>query len=888
MLMSSQKALQTIKEAAQKRSTGLDLSGLGLTELPREIGELTNLRILYLRRNKISRLPTEIGNLTQLSELSLAANPIKELPAEFWRLKSLKRLWLDETQLPALPAEIGTLSNLTRLALHGNRLATLPAAIGNLVNLQELYLGTNQLAELPAEIGKLSQLKILTLDSNRLETLPPAIGNLVNLQELHLFKNQLVSLPESLRELPSLRCLTLHKNGTLNLPPEVLGPTRREIVKNSAIPAKPPEILEYYFRTQRARRPLNEARLILVGHGEVGKTSLVNWLIYDTFNDKEKQTEGIQITQWSIRLHENEAVRLNIWDFGGQEIMHSTHQFFLTQRSLYLLVLNGRQGHEDADAEYWLNLIEKFGEDSPVIVVLNKMKEYPFNLNRRGLVQKFPLVRGFIQTDCADGTGIEGLRQAIERETDHLEHLRDAFPASWFAIKDRLASMRENYVTFDRYREICNNSDETDPLAQESLASYLHTLGIALNYKDDPRLRDAHVLNPQWVTKGIYSILNAQDLAEQKGELRVDDLARILDPDQYPWERHTLLLELIRKFELCFSFPEEEGRYLIPESLDKQQPVEAEKFRAKESLNFHYHYPIPPEGLVPRFIVRTHVLSTNQPRWRTGVILNFEGNRALVKADVHDKRVFIAVTGPAAGQRRLLAIIRADFEHIHRNFRFQPEEMVPVPDRPSVLVPYKKLCVLESNGIATFLEVVDTGVLELDVQKLLNGVDLEGTRRTGPSTDSQPRPLRLFYSYSHQDEELHDELEKHLTLFRRQGLIEAWHDRRIIPGDEWNRKIDENLERADIILLLVSAYFIASDYCYDIELTRALERYKSGEVCVIPVILRDVNWQQTPFARLQAVPRNGKAVTTWENRDTAWKSVAESIEKVIRELQGSG
>ena len=99
--------------------------------------------------------------------------------------------------------------------------------------------------------------------------------------------------------------------------------------------------------------------------------------------------------------------RLHVWDFGGQEIMHSTHQFFLTQRSLYLLVLNGRQGHEDADAEYWLNLIDSFGEDSPVIVVLNKIKEHPFDLNRRGLMQKFGIVRDFIETDCEDGTGID-------------------------------------------------------------------------------------------------------------------------------------------------------------------------------------------------------------------------------------------------------------------------------------------------------------------------------------------------------------------------------------------------------------------------------------------------------------------------------------------------
>ena len=129
----------------------------------------------------------------------------------------------------------------------------------------------------------------------------------------------------------------------------------------------------------------------------------------------------------------------------------------------------------------------------------------------------------------------------------------------------------------------------------------------------------------------------------------------------------------MRKFELCFTFPDDQGRYLIPELLDKQQPEEAEQFEPGECLNFQYHYPVLPEGLLPRFIVRTHVLSTRAARWRTGVILDWEGNRALVKADKEDKRVFISVKGPTSrGRRELLSVIRHDFEHIHRSFKFTP------------------------------------------------------------------------------------------------------------------------------------------------------------------------------------------------------------------------
>src|SRR5262249_10137092 len=143
-------------------------------------------------------------------------------------------------------------------------------------------------------------------------------------------------------------------------------------------------------------------------------------------------------------------------------------------------VVNGRQGEEDGDAEYWLKLIDSFAGDSPVIMVMNKIEEHPFDLNRRALQQKYP-IREFIRTDCSSGLGIEPLRRAIERETDRLEHLRDAFPGSWFTIKDRLSGSTQNYMTWREFRSLCESHGESDETLQESLASYLHTLGIVLN-----------------------------------------------------------------------------------------------------------------------------------------------------------------------------------------------------------------------------------------------------------------------------------------------------------------------------------------------------------------------------------------------------------------------
>lgn len=140
---------------------------------------------------------------------------------------------------------------------------------------------------------------------------------------------------------------------------------------------------------------------------------------------------------------------------------------------------------------------------------------------------------------------------------------------------------------------------------------------------------------------------------------------------------------------------------------------------------------------------------------------------------------------------------------------------------------------------------------------------------------------RVFFSYSHKDEKLRDRLEVHLANLKRSGRIQAWHDRRIHPGDAFDDQIDVNLEQADIILLLVSPDFIGSRYCYEIEMTRAIERHEAGEARVIPVILNYCDWKETPFAKLQALPKDAQPIVSWANLDEAFLNVIEGIKRVL-------
>lgn len=151
-----------------------------------------------------------------------------------------------------------------------------------------------------------------------------------------------------------------------------------------------------------------------------------------------------------------------------------------------------------------------------------------------------------------------------------------------------------------------------------------------------------------------------------------------------------------------------------------------------------------------------------------------------------------------------------------------------------------------------------------------------------------PQPLRVFFSYAHEDDRFRIRLEQSLKLLERQGLVESWHDRKLLPGDDWAREIDSRLERAELILFLVSPDFIDSDYCWGVEMTRALARHDAGEALVVPLIIRPVgDWQTAKFGRLQAL-LGGKAVTSWGDEDAAWAEVARELRRLVERFQPGG
>lgn len=274
-------------------------------------------------------------------ELDLSGLQLANLPEEIAMLTRLTSLDLSRNRRTDMPVAIFCLTNLTSLNLFGNRLTDVPEAIYRLPNLIELELSMNQLTSVPEAITRLTNLTSLNLSHDQLTEVPEAIARLTGLTSLRLNHNQLTKAPEGLARLTNLRWLDLRDN-QLRTSPETL-----EHWQDA------PLILRYLTETRSVapKRPLAEAKMVVVGQGGVGKTSLVKMLVEGKCERNERKTEGIDIRRWPIKVRE-ESMRLNVWDFGGQEILHATHQFFLTKRSLYLLVIDARQGEREGRVEY--------------------------------------------------------------------------------------------------------------------------------------------------------------------------------------------------------------------------------------------------------------------------------------------------------------------------------------------------------------------------------------------------------------------------------------------------------------------------------------------------------------------------------------------------------
>ncbi len=612
-----------------------------------------------------------LQDLRNLSFLSLMNNGLKDV-SPLRPLTALTMLYLDYNQLVDV-SPLSPLTALTTLDLRHNQLVDV-SPLSPLTALTTLNLWNNQIVDV-SPLRPLTALTELVLMDNQIVDISP-LEYLTQLTALDISRNQIKHLPQWVGQFKgeikwfSGGARTLGEPG-LFLEQNPFQTPPIEIIKEGK-----GAIINYFKEIEADHIPFLHAKVLLVGQGEVGKTTLLKKLLdpnHAVEPGKEASTEGIDIQKWSMECLFDDGttddITLHFWDFGGQEIYHSTHQFFLTKRSLYIFVWEARKEEDERTFDYWLQIIDLLGGQSPVIMVMNKADARIKHINEAGFKKKYPNIRAFLQVSCLDGSGLPLLRQQLRDSLVQLPHLRNKLPRAWLDIRERLERDPRNYISLVEYYAICQTTG-MDPKRADFLSQYLHDLGVILHFREDPVLENTVFLKPHWATGAVYKLIDTKAVIQKNGSFAFKDLEWIWPVDLYPRAIHLQLVSLMERFELCFAYTDSD-RHFVPELLPPTPPaaIQFNRYRAADVLRFQYSYPFMPEGIISRFIARLSYLIRNKGSWKYGVELTFENTTALVQSFPRENRITMTIWGSSRG--KLLGIIQANLEHIHETLNMK-------------------------------------------------------------------------------------------------------------------------------------------------------------------------------------------------------------------------
>ena len=629
------KGLETLKEGVTK----LSFRGIGLTEIPEVISNLSQLQSLDLSDNQLTEIPEVISNLSQLQSLNLSDNQLTEIPGAIANLSQLQKLDLSHNRIREILDAITNFTQLQYFGLSHNQIREIPEAIAKLDQLDELNISHNQITELPNGITNISQLRFLNLDNNQIREIPEAIANLPQLDFLHLSDNPLN---------PDLAAA--YEQGF-----------------NA--------VMQYLRAKADGEITLNEAKLILIGEGEVGKTSLLGALRGDKWIEDRKTTHGVEVDIKSLTVIEpqsNTEITLNGWDFGGQNIYRHTHQIFFTAPAIYLAVWNPRRGVEQCRVDEWIKMVkhrayqESRPDERPRILVIATNKDADDRLDHideQSIRDEFGnLIVGFLHVDSKTESGLPELKQLISQTANNIPQVGRSVPASWKRVLDaiRQRSKTDAWISYNDFLALCAQQ-EVDLTLAKTYAAILNELGHLIHYSTDPVLKDTVILKPEWLSKAISFVLEDPKVKTQNGLVSHRRLAEIWDDpnrgaDRYPTNLHPLFLKLMERCDLSYQveFPDsgEPPTNLMAQLVPSKRPDgwqddwilkegDSEQTQICRILDAETGRTVEAEGLIYRLIVRFHRYSLGRKdyklsrHWKNGMLLDdgFNGRAFIEEID---------------------------------------------------------------------------------------------------------------------------------------------------------------------------------------------------------------------------------------------------------------
>lgn len=846
------------------------------------ISQLINLQLLIISNTQVADL-APIANLTNLQQLFISNTRVADL-APIANLVNIQHLNVSSTQVADL-APIANLTNLQQLYVYNTQIANL-TPIANLTNLQQLQVHNTSVADL-APIANLSNLQQLHLFNTQVADLAP-LAQLTNLQQLYLF-NTPVSDISPLAGLPNLKRLDLKRTNVTDLTPLLahIKGGGQVILKNDQAAhnneinvfecplVTPPmavvqqgnkAILNFYKEIDTAGEEKGlEAKLLLIGEGQAGKTSLRTRLLKGLevpLPTKTDRTKGldIEIEQLEFPLKSGETLRLNIFDFGGQDHYKPLHQFFYSYRSLYVLVT--RNGDESNDFDFWLDTAQLFGGGSPVVVVNNLFGDVPSQFNRSRYSRFDGILKASVDVNLdKPAKGWSEVKDSIEFWAERLPHIHEFIPKTWASVRRAMQEIRhKNIIPLREFLQLCAQPQHgsMDKARALRCSAYLHDIGFYLHYLDSPLLQQYVIVKNEWATEAVYRVIDDETIGRNSGKFDWDDLRRIWQPRQEDIERgdhfryedyQPQLLELMRKFKLCYPLKNEK-EFIAPTRLPIRPP-EGYAWASKDDLQLFIEYDFMPPGLFSRFIVSRFedIAGDRLQVWRDGVV--FHWKKVLAEAQVltreGKKNISFRIQGDLEERRIYMSMLDDALDKLHAETPgIKAERKIPCicagcrAEPEPYFFKRSDLNRFKEKGWLTIqcLQFGDS----MEVEKLLGNVFASpknpNFEESGPEEPETAKTLQIFLSYSHayreQSQLFFDDFRAYIKI---PGLdIQVFDDHEIPLGADWDAFLEGKVEAGTVMLLLVSQEFMNSRYIREKEFGAALNRLKAaGNVLIVPV-----------------------------------------------------